>query len=418
MAWKKLFQGDRTLWVIFFFFVVISLVEVYSASSTLAYQGRMMSPILKHTAFIVMSIVTVVVVSRFNSGTLKFMGGGLYILSFILLIIAFFNGTSINGASRWIPLPFGLTFQPSELMKIALVMVAAIIYTLLGHLSAKKRFIWFSILVAIPILIIAKDNLSTAILIAVFFFFISWIGGAPGKNLFWLLIAGLFFVILAYILLLTLPPQTLSKLSNRAPTWKNRVVSDPALKDLSPEQRDSMMYVITDDNFQESHAKIAIARGGLFGVMPGNSIERDILPQAFSDYIYAIIIEEMGFIVGGILIPLAYFVLFFRLAQLAQRTASRFEGMLLMGFGLLYLLQAMFNFIVASGFIVTGQTLPLISKGGTSYLITSLAFGIMMSISRRIALNKENGGDTAEAMTIESEVSDNDELQEINILDA
>ena len=126
----------------------------------------------------------------------------------------------------------------------------------------------------------------------------------------------------------------------------------------------------------------------------------------------------MGFIVGGILIPLAYFVLFFRLAQLAQRTASRFEGMLLMGFGLLYLLQAMFNFIVASGFIVTGQTLPLISKGGTSYLITSLAFGIMMSISRRIALNKENGEETAEAMTIESEVSDNDELQEINILDA
>lgn len=140
MAWKKLFQGDKTLWVVFFFLVVISLVEVYSASSTLAYQGRMMSPILKHGAFIIMSIVTVVLVSRLNSTTLKFLGGGLYLLSLVLLIIAVFNGTSINGASRWIPLPFGLTFQPSELMKIALVMIAAIIYTLLGHLSANLDF--------------------------------------------------------------------------------------------------------------------------------------------------------------------------------------------------------------------------------------------------------------------------------------
>ncbi|PVZ11639.1 FtsW/RodA/SpoVE family cell cycle protein [Porphyromonas loveana] len=412
MIWKKLFQGDKTLWVIFFFLVVISLVEVYSASSTLAYQGRMMTPILKHTAFVILSIGTIIVVSRFNAVTLKYMGGGLYFISLGLLIIAAFSGTSINGASRWIPLPFGLTFQPSEVMKIALVMVAAFVYTLLGHVSAKKRFAWFLVLTAVPLLIIAKDNLSTAILIAVFFFFISWIGSAPSKYLFWLCVVGLGTALLAYLLLLTLPGETLSKISNRAPTWKNRIVSDPALKEMTPAQRDSMMYVITDDNFQESHAKIAIARGGLFGVLPGNSIERDILPQAFSDYIYAIIIEEMGFIFGGVLIPLAYFILFFRLAQLAQRVNSRYEGMLLMGFGLLYLLQAMFNFIVASGIIVTGQTLPLISKGGTSYLITSLAFGILMSISRRIS--QENEKDADEPMIIEAEATELNE-QEPNI---
>lgn len=390
MSERKIFQGDKILWGIFFFLAAISIVEVFSASSVLAYKGKMMAPILKHTAFILLSTVIIMAVSRLSVSMIKRMGGALYFLSIILLFVAIFNGKSINGASRWIPLPFGLTFQPSELMKVAWVMLIAICYTLMGSMSQKKRFYFALVASLVAILIIAKDNLSTALLIGALFMSISFVALAPGKYLAKIFLGGICLMILGYFALVMLPNETLSNISQRAPTWKNRIVSDPALKGLSEEQRDSMMYVITDDNFQESHAKIAIARGGLLGVLPGNSIERDILPQAFSDYIYAIIIEELGFLFGGLFIPAAYFVLFFRVAYLAQRAPTRFEAILLMGFGLLFLLQAMFNFIVASGIIVTGQTLPLISRGGSSYLIMSFAFGVMMGVTRRIEnANKE-----------------------------
>lgn len=407
----NILKGDKVLWIIYISLIIISFLEVFSASSTLAYQakGGFMRPIMGHTIIIIASLACVFVISRLKKTFFRSILLALYPLALFLVILTLFKGSSVNSATRWISLG-PISIQPSEVFKLALVITGA---TLLGGRiktgSGGRNFITYWIACFIPIAVITMENLSTGIFLTLFVLIFSWIARAPRKPFLKLIgvFAGLGF--LGTVLLLSLSSEQLAALHHRAPTWKSRVETMLGLENkhvkLTPEQKDSVKFAIDNDNFQAQHAKIAIANSKVVGVGPGQSLERDILPQAYSDFIYAIIIEETG-IFGMLLVPALYFWLLFRSSQIATRTENKYFKYILWGFGLMYPLQAMVNFSVVANLFLTGQTLPLISRGGTSFLMTSIAFGIMIGVSRIIDDERE-----AKELNI---VKDNQYVEESN----
>lgn len=378
----SLFKGDPVIWVIYFFLCIISLIEVYSAASTLAYEdGSFWFPLLKQTAFLTAGTVVVLVVHKvhyrfFKSLPLIFLAISLPYLLFNMLM-----GEQINGAARWSTV-LGIRFQPSELAKVGLVAAVALILASSqredgADRSAFKRILW---LTAAVCALIVTENLSTAALLALTVFIMMFIGRVPMRQLGALLGVGM--IALASITALVVLPDDNSSLYetpglHRLGTWHNRIKDFTANTDtITPENYD------IDKNAQTAHASIAIASCNFVGKIPGNSVERDFLSQAFSDFIFAIIIEEMG-LEGALVVVCLYVVLLFRAGRIASRCERNFPAFLAMGLALLLVLQAMVNMQVAVGNMpVTGQPLPLISRGGTSTLITCLYFGIILSISR------------------------------------
>ncbi|MDY6148380.1 MAG: FtsW/RodA/SpoVE family cell cycle protein [Porphyromonas sp.] len=395
---KKRFGGDKVLWIIYLILITFSVVEVFSASSTLAYQGSMYKPILYHGATILLATVEIFFLTKKLSRRILSYLPFVYIVVLFLVIYASVGGENINEASRWIKIPgTPITFQPSEMAKVSLILLAAFLLkkrtplqedvSIWSEQTLPKRFYLLAGLSALLIAPILKDNLSTALLMILFVFAMGYIVLGFSKPFFKVLGIALGGLLLGVLIFLTFPKDVQESLLPRASVWINRNKTEnfgDEQKNLTEEQKDSLKYVITDKNFQEQHAKMAIARGMPFGVVPGNSKERDFLPQAYSDFIYAIILEETG-LIGGFLIPFLYLWLFFRLAMLSRRCRNAYHALILMGFGILYVLQAIVNLCVATGVIpVTGQTLPFVSKGGTSVLITGFAFGILLAISRYI----------------------------------
>ncbi len=385
---SSIFKGDRVLWIIYGLLIFVSILEVFSATSTIAYsaRGSFLRPIFGHISVIALSLFCVFLLSRSSNKILRYGLLLFFPISIVLLILVLITGTEVNNAARWINI-FGFSLQPSEVFKFALVPLGAIMLSGRIKRPQKQLFLWYWILSILPTLLVAKDNLSTGLFLCIYIFVFSWIAEAPRRMLMRLGLAGISVAVLGLLFLLLTPSDNLSKIAGRAPTWKNRIERSLGIgmdkENYSAAQLDSIKYSINDENFQAQHAKIAISNSRGIGVMPGNSKERDILPQAYSDYIYAIIIEEMG-IVGMLVVPALYFWLLFRTAQLATRTHKKYLKFLLMGYGLLYPMQAMINFLVVADFFVTGQTLPLISRGGSSFLMTSLGFGVMLGVSRLI----------------------------------
>ncbi|WP_052115571.1 FtsW/RodA/SpoVE family cell cycle protein [Porphyromonas crevioricanis] len=410
---KKL-PGDWRLWWIYIGLMLISLVEVYSATSTLTYKGdSSLPPIIVHFFFQLVSAAIVFFGTKHYSAYFldhpRLFKGGLILIyllgifSQLLLFIGF--GVEINGAVRWVKLG-PIVFQPSEIIRLGLICMGA--HFLVNCREDRRKQIAFWIFMIFPLLLIVKSNMSTFLMLLLFTFLYAWVGRMPNRVLLKACGAATALIILAFLAVVSLPEQTIAKIVPRATTWKSRISihlssSDSTSVHLTEAQRDSMRYVINDDNFQEQHARIAIAMGkgpigGLLGRGPGNSIERDILPQAFSDYIYTIIIEEWG-LIGAFVVPFLYLIFFFRLGEIGISCRSKYNRMVLQGIGLLYVLQAILHFMVAVGIgPVTGQTLPLVSRGGTSYIITSIAFGLAILISameeerRRREKNKEGTG--------------------------
>ncbi|MDY6121961.1 MAG: FtsW/RodA/SpoVE family cell cycle protein [Porphyromonas sp.] len=404
LAKPRIFKGDGRLWWIYIILMFISFVEVFSASSTLGYQkNSILMPLGKHLFFQIVAIGSVFVLTKWFSSYLNRHQSKFRALLMIFYLLGLgtqlltFTGMSveINGASRWVEL-MGISFQPSEIIRLGLIVVGA---SLLRFVRTDRRYIvWYWVAMFVPILMIGWSNMSTFVMLGAFTFIYAWVGRMPSKSFLKVFGGALVIGLIGFIALTSLPGETLSKVVPRASTWKSRlegfVSSDH--KDLTPAQLDSAKYEINDDNFQEQHAKLAIARGkgalgGVLGQMPGNSVERDILPQAFSDYIYAIIIEEWG-LVGAIVIPLLYILLFLILGEIANSSDSPFNQLLLRGIGLLYVMQAVLHFMVSVGIgPVTGQTLPLISRGGTSYLLTGWAIGLAILVSAMEAERKKSG---------------------------
>ena len=398
---NKLFRGDRSVWIIFMFLCLVSLVEVYSATSTLAYKNTYFwTPIVRHATFLLAGFAAVILLHNIPS---KYYSIAIILLpiSMIMLLATLFVGINVNEAHRFLSF-MGIQFQPSEFAKLACVVFVAFMLSKQERFTPNKTF-WITIIgVGITCLLIFPENFSTAFLLFVVCYLMMFIGQAPLKKMGLLLAALVLFGVLTISFFHYIPDDFADKhLPNRFVTWKGRI--DDFSKDKSGDK-----YVINDDNFQVNHAKVAIARGGILGKMPGRSVQRDFLPQAYSDFIYAIIIEELGLIVGGIGVLMLYVFLMFRVAIIARRCEKLFPKYLALGCGLLIVIQAFINMSVAVNLMpVTGQPLPLISRGGTSTMLTCFYFGIILSVSR-FGAGMGNGDEEEEedAESVESETSD------------
>lgn len=397
----NLFKGDKVIWMVFFFLCMISIVEVYSASSSLSYKGgNYWSPILKHCGLLAVGVFMMVVVLNIKCKYFKLATPIILPVSFILLIWLLVAGETTNGANRWISI-LGIQFQPSEIAKGALVLATAQTLSAMQTDKGADRKAFGFILVGSAFLIIPifLENFSTAALITLTLILMMFVGRVPlqqlGKLLGFFAIVGVFG--LSMIMLIgedkneeKADKQILTEqvkdsnaatgkrtgLFHRFDTWKARIDKFLNSEEVSPEDYD------LDKDAQVAHANIAIASSNIMGKGPGNSNERDFLSQAFSDFIYAIIIEEMGIIGSGV-VAFLYIMLLFRAGRIASRCENAFPAFLSMGFGILLVTQALFNMLVAVGLApVTGQPLPLVSKGGTSTIINCIYIGAILSVSR------------------------------------
>jgi len=377
---KKYLKGDATLWIVFFFLCVVSVIEMYSASSTLAYKASShLGPVLRHIGFLTGGVVIAFFVHLIPYRFIRiFSYLGLFISS-ILLVYVLFKGHSENDASRWLAIG-GVQFQPSELAKLSVIIVAADLISRIRD-NAKDEWIYFRNTIIMLICVcglILLENFSTAFILFAVVFIMMFIGRISIKYL--ASLAGIMMISLfiGYGAVKTIPEKSMPHMFKRAYTWVARIERH------SDKEGKGSKYVINDKNRQEKYGQIAIARGGIFGVMPGNSVERDYLPQAYSDFIYSIIVEEMG-LLGGFLVILLYLILLFRAGKIATNCSSVFPAVLVIGLSLMIVIQTFINMSVATSLIpVTGQPLPLISRGGTSILITCIYFGIILGITRQI----------------------------------
>ena len=397
----NLFKGDKVIWMVLFMLCMISVVEVFSASSNLTYKSNnYIMPIVKHSATIIVGVFIAIVTVKIQCRYFKLATPFLIVLSFFTLLWVLFAGETINGANRVIEIE-GQTFQPSEIAKGTMVLASAQILSAMQTdrgTTDKKAMRFILILLAPFVLLIGKENLSTAALLCFVIFLMMVIGRVPMVQLGKLLGVVVLCASLAVGAVMALgndEPQenpnltkteevaskAETKSSNvgklqRLGTWKGRIRKFLDNKEVAPKDYD------LDKDAQVAHANIAIVTSNIIGKGPGNSVERDFLAQAFSDFIYAIIIEEMG-IGGAILVVFLYIVLLFRTARIANRCENNFPAFLAMGLALLLVVQAVFNMLVAVGLApVTGQPLPLISKGGTSTIINCAYIGMILSISR------------------------------------
>ena len=374
----SIFKGDKVIWSVFIALCIISLIEIFSATSTIVYrQQNQWGPILRHAMFLIGGVGVILLIHNIPY---RYFSSLIFILigSIVLLILTPFIGTTINGAERWISI-MGFTIQPSEIAKISLMGTVAFLLSKQNGKNDGLLFKWMIGLMVVVCAIIAMDNLSTAVLLFGVCFLLMFIGNVRLTRLMKVVGVGVSFVLLFVLLLNVLPDKmTESGALSRLGTWQNRIANFGGAK----EQPEESYYAITDDNYQVAHAKIAIANGGVFGVIPGNSTSRDFLPQAYSDFIYAIIIEEMG-LIGGIFVLLLYIILLIRSGMIARKTEKLFPKYLVLGSALMLCTQAFINMAVAVNLIpVTGQPLPLISRGGTSTLITCAYFGLILSADR------------------------------------
>ena len=398
----NLFKGDKVIWMVFLFLCLISIVEVFSASSTLTYKSQnYMMPLFYHTGMILFGLFVAIVTLNIPCRYFKIITPLMLFISFSTLLWVLVGGESINGANRVIKLA-GFTFQPSEIAKGTMVLATAQILSAMQRADGKgadekafKYVLWLLLPMAF---IIGIENLSTAALLCMVIFMMMFIGRVPMAQLGKLMGAGVLLIAVFLTLVLTLgsleqkndDPQTATATAqtaskdeikgggvfHRFATWRNRILKHSDGNDVAAKDYD------IDKNYQVGHANIAIASSGIIGKGPGNSTERDFLPQAFSDFIYAIVIEEMG-LLGAIFVVFLYIILLFRAARIAGRCENNFPAFLVLGLALMLVLQATINMLVAVGLMpVTGQPLPLISKGGTSTIINCAYIGVILSVSR------------------------------------
>lgn len=375
---KRLFQGDLVIWAIYFWLCMISLIEVYSAGSSLSYKsGDFMAPLFKQAIFLGIGTAVVWVIHSIPCRFFK-LGVFLYPISIFLLILTLIIGAKENDGARW--LNFGIKFQPSEIAKGALVLFVALILsfgqTEEGADKRAMKIILFA--TCLTCALIVTENLSTAALLFATVFVMMFIGRVPTKQLGKIVGVCLLGVVLLATIVTIFPKEKLneSKLLHRASTWVDRV------KDHTSDKETMSDTIFLRDHAQEARAKIAIASSNMIGKMPGNSEQRDHLAQAYSDFIYAIIIEEMG-VLGAVFVAFLYIILLFRAGRIASMCERNFPAYLTMGLAILLVIQAMVNMLVAVGlFPITGQPLPLISRGGTSTIINSVYFGMILSVSR------------------------------------
>ena len=396
----NIFKGDKVIWIVFFMLCMISLVEVFSASSNLTYKSNnFIMPIMKHAIMLAVGGFIAVVITNIPCRYFKLTTPFLILISVATLLWVLFAGESINGANRVIEIA-GQTFQPSEIAKGTIILSEAqILSAMQTERGADRKAFKYILVIALPmIFLIGLENLSTALLLFASMFLLMFIGRVPWIQLGKLAGICVGLALMGILLIEIVGDDTkvedskltkvekvekpkkergaIEKMFHRADTWKARINKFTDDTEVDPQDYD------LDKDAQVAHANIAIVSSNVIGKGPGNSIERDFLAQAFSDFIYAIIIEEMG-LFGAALVVFLYIVLLFRTARIANRCDNNFPAFLCMGLALMLVIQASANMLVAVGIVpVTGQPLPLISKGGTSTIINCAYIGAILSVSR------------------------------------
>lgn len=435
----NLFKGDKVVWMIWFLLCMISLVEVYSASSRMTFDSAThWGPMLSQAFFLTVGLGVILVIHSIPCKWFMLFPVFLLPLAFILLVITVFGGGGgeLNGTNRWMNIA-GISFQPSEVAKAALIMSSAVVLAktqaeqrkivrgkekiVVGAIKG-KRYRAFAIVGTMSAIIcglIFADNVSTAAMLFLVIVVMMFVAHVPldlmAKGA--AVLFGIVFVI--GLIAMALPEETVKELPGmkRVVTVKHRILRTTDSGDLDEEamakkqeeydkflegvhktcepgsaeeakaiadykHKQEIRDLLGDKNSQTTYAKIAVANSNVIGLGPGNSIQRDFLQHAESDFIYAIVVEELGF-VGAFAVMMLYITLLIRAGRIAQKCRRFFPAYLVLGFGLMMVLQALVNMGVAVGaFPVTGQTLPLISKGGTSILITSFYIGVILSVSR------------------------------------
>lgn len=394
---RQLLNGDRTIWAMVFILCGISLIEVFSASSRLTFgKSSFLTPIISHSIHLVIGLVGMYLLHLLHYKWYRLFPVLLVPLAIVLLGYLSLRSMGSSGAERWINLGF-FQLQPSELGKIGVIMAVAYWLAKLkpdDELSQSNTFWKIIALTGLVCLLIVGENLSTAILLAGVIFVMMILGGIAWKRILTLTGVVLSVGVVALLFLLLVPPQTLREtgfIPKRATTWQARILDFRESGQNDEMSAYEYAKLVAPEKPQETHANIAIASSNILGKGPGNSDERDYLQEASCDFIYAIIIEELG-MAGGIAVMLVYIILLFRVGRIATRCKEKYPAYLAMGLGMLLGLQAFINMSVAVGlFPVTGQPLPLISKGGTSILMTSGCIGMLLGISN--TLEREAAGE-------------------------
>lgn len=381
LQFTKNIKGDKVIWIVVVILSIFSLLAVYSSTGTLAYKkqhGNTEYYLFKHLLILGFGLglmyITHLVKYTYYSRISQI---GLWV-TFPLLLITLVSGTNLNEANRWLTVPIvNLTFQSSDVAKLFLIMYLARILSKKQELvqDFRKGFLPVIIPVALVTVLILPANFSTAAILFVTCMVLMFIGRISMKYMVSLIGLGILAIVLIFALSKTFPT-----LFPRGTTWVARIDHFINKENAEP-----------DATYQVDQAKIAIVSGGILGKSPGKSTQRNFLPHPYSDFIFAIIIEEYG-LVGGVFVLLLYLILFFRVIRIASRCHGNFGALLSVGIGFSLVFQALINMAVAVNlFPVTGQTLPLISMGGTSIWFTSISLGIILSVSRRTDIETENG---------------------------
>jgi len=384
-------KGDKTIWLIVLLLSIVSLLAVYSSTGLLAFKkvaGNTEHFLFKHFIVLCGGATIMYVTSSLPYTLYAKLARFFYLLSVPLLIFTLFMGTNLNDANRWITLPIiGMTFQTSDFAKIALILFLA------RQISKNQETIneWKGTvlpLIAIVFVVCAlifPANFSTAALLFFTSMVIMFIGRVSIKHL-----AKIIGIALLCVTLFIAGAKA-TGYKGRIETWTNRIMTFIGYNDHKADAKNAKVE-FSDEDYQAQQAKIAIATGGFFGKGPGNSEQRNFLPHPYSDFIFAIIIEEYG-LVGGAFVLILYLLFFYRALLIVKRTDKAFAAMITVGFAFSMVFQALINMGVAVGvFPVTGQTLPLLSMGGSSIIFTSFAFGVILSVSNSID-NKEKSED-------------------------
>ena len=391
----KSISGDKVLWGIFALLAIFSFLPVFSASSNLAYvvgRGTPWGYLIKH--FIILSIGFVLMFSAHKIPFQYFKGISILMLPIVILLLIYTasQGTVIEGAnaSRWIKIPvIGLGFQTSTLASVVLMIYVSNYLSKsdknISNFKSSLLRLWLPVFLVV--LLIFPSNLSTAALIFLMVLILSFLAGYPMKYLLTVCGVGLTAVILFFLMIKAFP----GVFPNRIDTWINRVENFTSGES-------------ADGNYQVDRAKTAIISGKIFGLGAGKSRMKNFLPQSSSDFIYAIIVEEFG-LIGGVGLIILYLLLLFRIVVIAHNVQTKFGKLMVIGLGIPIILQAFINMGVALQLLpVTGQNLPMISSGGTSAWMTCISIGIILSVSVKKEIDKND------------EIKDIDEQNPISIL--
>lgn len=414
---RILFKGDKVIWIVFIILCAISWIEVFSATSRQTYgNASYWGPIIKHTAFLIGGIFVAWFIHNLKAQWIDKCSKAIYWAGIAGLLWAQFRGVELNESARWIRI-FGITFQPMEIAKMGLVMMTARflaahqenaglsnrrivkflnrihlkIYALFNGSPRRPlisdngaAFVMILTYALPPIAIIFKENFSSAFLLAVTIFLMMFVGRIPRKQLLGTLAFAIVLGAVGFATIMSIPESAKNKGSfgSKIITWQHRIKDALDSTPVTPEEYN------VNENPQKTFSHIAVASSHIIGRGPGNSIQRDYIPHAYSDYIFAVIIEELG-LLGAIVVILLYLTLLYTCGKIAKKCDDPYTAFLSIGIGMIIVTQALLHMYISVGNFVTGQPLPLMSQGGTSFLINSVYIGFILCISRYAYSNNE-----------------------------